>query len=57
MIKAESYWLAPNMKQFTVEYTEEKNGDVWVHYHDSQGQKFSCLKAAFLDKFKQDISY
>jgi hypothetical protein len=56
MIKAGSRWLASNMMRFTVEYTEEKNGETWVHYQNSQGQRFSCLEAAFLDRFVQDLT-
>jgi hypothetical protein len=56
MITVGSRWLATNMKQFTVEYTEEKNGETWVHYQNSQGQKFSCLEAAFLHRFVKDYT-
>jgi aminoglycoside phosphotransferase len=56
MIKAASRWLAPNMVRFTVEYTEVKDGETWVHYQNIQGQKFSCLEAAFLDRFVQDLT-
>jgi hypothetical protein len=56
MIKSGSRWLASNMMTFTVEYTEEKNGEVWVHYQNSQGQKFSCLEGAFLQRFFEDLT-
>ena len=56
MITVGSRWLAPNMTRSVVELTEEKDGETWVHYENNQGQKFSCLEAAFLYRFVKDYT-
>jgi hypothetical protein len=52
-VKLGSKWLASNRGEFWVIGVVEREGHVWIHYRNDQGQEFSCYQDSFLLRFTE----
>ncbi len=52
-----SKWTSIDSSVFKIITLEHKDNQVWVHYkNEKTGQKYSCLVAAFLQRFKEQLA-
>jgi hypothetical protein len=56
-MKVGSIWTGSNFVEFKIKDIKTVGDNTWIYYYKiSTGQQYSCLKEAFIDRFKEKVN-